>query len=130
MEQRTERASLGQRWRDTRPTKAIAFWVCLGSVVVTMIVGFSWGGWVTGGTAQSMAQAAARHAVVTRLAPICLLQFRADPATDKKLSELKEESHWQRGEYISKHGWATMPGESEPDRNVADECANLLVQTS
>jgi hypothetical protein len=95
-----------------------------------MIVGFSWGGWVTGGKAQSMAEAAARTAVVMRLAPICILQFQADPAKDQKLSELKEESDWRRGEYVSKHGWATMPGEKEPDRRVADECANLLIASN
>lgn len=130
MEQNKQRASLGQRWSEARPTKTAVFWACMAAVVVTMIVGFSWGGWVTGGTARNMAEAAARDAVVTRLAPICVLQFNADPAKDQKLSELKEESTWRRGEYVGKHGWATMPGETEPDGNVADQCANLLMLSS
>jgi len=34
----------------------------------------------------------------------------------------------RRGEYVQKQGWATMPGEKEPDSNVADECARRLVK--
>jgi alpha/beta superfamily hydrolase len=122
-----QRASLGQRWSEARPSKTVVFWACVASVVATMIVGFSWGGWVTGGTAQSRAEAAARDAVAARLAPICVLQFKADPAKDQKLAELKGESTWQRGEFVRKQGWATMPGEKEPDTRIADKCVDLLM---
>jgi hypothetical protein len=47
-----------------------------------------------------------------------------------KLVALKDESSWQRGEYIGKQGWATMPGEQEPDRRVAEMCATLLMPSS
>jgi len=67
--------SLGQRWSGARPTKAVVFWLCVASVVVTMIIGFTWGGWVTGGTAQEMAKTMAEDAVVRRLAPICVVRF-------------------------------------------------------
>ena len=30
-------------------------WAAIGGAILTMIIGFNWGGWVTGGTAQSMA---------------------------------------------------------------------------
>ena len=43
--------SVGQRWSDARPTKTVTFWCCVASAVLTMIIGFGWGGWVTGGTA-------------------------------------------------------------------------------
>ena len=85
-----------------------------------MIVGFSWGGWVTGGTARATAETMAHDAVVTRLAPICVVQSGRDPAKAVKLVALKDESSWQRGEYVGKQGWATMPGEQEPDRRVAE----------
>jgi hypothetical protein len=62
------------------------------------------------------------------LAPICVVQFLQDPEKDKKLKELKDTSSWQRGDYVKKQGWATMPGEKEPDREVADACAGLLVE--
>ncbi|HYT84497.1 MAG TPA: hypothetical protein VEK86_13640 [Gemmatimonadales bacterium] len=95
-----------------------------------MIIGFSWGGWVTGGTARSMAQVTGDEAVVKRLAPICVVRFTQDPSKDQKLKEVKDTDTWQRGDYVKKQGWATMPGEQEPDGRVADECVKLLMLTS
>ncbi|MBI3455049.1 MAG: hypothetical protein HY002_04595 [Candidatus Rokubacteria bacterium] len=129
MEQSRERLSLGRRWSEARPTKTLVFWSCVASVVLTMIIGFSWGGWVTGGTARTMAEAMAQDAVVKRLAPICVVQSGRDPAKAQKLIALKEESTWQRAEYVGKQGWATMPGEQEPDSKVAQACATLLMPT-
>ena len=48
-----DKRSVGQRWSEAKPTKTVAFWCCVASAVLTMIVGFSWGGWVTGGTARA-----------------------------------------------------------------------------
>ena len=120
----------GEPGTETRLTKTVAFWCCVASVVLTMIVGFSWGGWVTGGTARTTAETMAHDAVIARLAPICVLQSGRDPAKAVKLVALKEESSWQRGEYVGKQGWATMPGEKEPDSRVAQACAALLMPTS
>jgi uncharacterized membrane protein YeaQ/YmgE (transglycosylase-associated protein family) len=117
----------GEPGTETRPTKTVAFWCCVASAVLTMIVGFSWGGWVTGGTARITAESMAHQAVVTRLAPICVVQAGRDPTKAVKLVALKDESGWQRGKYVGKQGWATMPGEREPDRRVAEMCATLLM---
>ena len=122
-----QKVSLGQRWDEARPTKTVVFWSWVGSVVLTMIIGFAWGGWVTGGTAQSMAEKMAEDAVVKRLAPMCVIQFKQAPGKDQKLKELKDTSTYQRGEYVEKQGWATMPGEEKPDSKVAEECARLLM---
>lgn len=130
MEASRSTLSVGQRWSAARPTKTVAFWCCMASMVLTMILGFGWGGWVTGGTARETADALARDAVVQRLAPICVVQSGRDPAKGQKLVALKGESTWQRGEYVGKQGWATMPGEQEPDRKVAEACATLLMPTS
>jgi hypothetical protein len=108
----------------------VLFWACTASAVLTMIVGFSWGGWVTGGTARETAATIASDAVVRRLAPICVTQSTRDLGKGQKLAALKDESSWQRGEYVGKQGWATMPGEQEPDRRVAEACATLLMPTS
>jgi hypothetical protein len=130
MDAKRGKVSLGQRWSDARPTKMGVFWCCVASVVLTMIIGFGWGGWVTGGTARQTAEAMARDAVVQRLAPICVVQSGRDPAKAPKLVALKDETAWQRGEFVGKQGWATMPGEQEPDRKVAEACALLLMPTS
>ncbi len=130
MEQHKEKVGFGQRWSEARPTKTIVFWSWVASVVVTMIIGFTWGGWVTGGTARSLAAVMAEDAVVKRLAPICVVQFKKDPGKDQKLKELKGISTWERGDYVKKQGWATMPGGEEPESKVADECARLLMLIS
>jgi hypothetical protein len=121
-----EKPGLGQRWNQARPSKGLVFSSWVGCAVVTMIVGFTWGGWVTGGTARSMAE----ETVVARLAPICVVQFNKDPGKGEKLKELKEAGSWRGGEYVTKQGWATMPGEQEPTHRVAEECARLLMLTA
>ena len=98
----------------------------LGGAIVLAIIGFAWGGWVTGGTAQEMAE----NAVVARLAPICVEQFKQDSGKDQKLIGLKKEDSWKRNVYVEKQGWATMPGEKKPDGKVAERCAEMIVKIS
>ena len=124
------KVSLKERWNDARPTKTVVFWSWIGTVVLTMIIGFAWGGWVTGGTARSMAQTIAEEAVVKRLAPMCVVQFNRDPGKEQKLAVLKGTDSWQREEYVQKQGWATMPGEEKADSKVASECTRLLMLIS
>jgi hypothetical protein len=119
--------SFGERWGKVQPTKTILVWSCLAAIILTMIVGFNWGGWVTGGTAQKMATVAAQTAVVQRLAPICVAQFNLDPAKAQKLTELQATSTYERGKYVTTQGWATMPGEAKPDSKVADACAKQIM---
>jgi hypothetical protein len=117
----------GERWNNARPTKTIVFWIGVAVIILTMIVGFNWGGWVTGGTAQKMGAAMAQDAVVQRLTPICVLQYNQDLGKLQKLREMKALKSYQRDDYIKEQGWATMPGEEKPDNRVADACAKLLV---
>jgi hypothetical protein len=124
MEQKMKKPSFGQWWEEARPKKAFVFWSWVAFIILTMIVGFNWGGWVTGGTAQTMVE----NAIVQRLAPICVDQFNRDPAKDQKLIEFQGVRAYQRDDYVKDQGWATMPGEEKPDSKVADECAKLLVQ--
>ncbi len=113
-------------WAKIKPF----FWTAIGGAIVITILGFSWWGWVTGGTAQQMAAQMAEEAVTERLAKICVYQFGQDPEKDQKLKELKEKSSWERDDYVKEQGWATMPGEDEPDRGAADKCVELLVKSS
>jgi hypothetical protein len=48
-----------------------ALWGAIGGAVALAIIGFSWGGWVTGGSAERTAKTRSEAAVVTALAPIC-----------------------------------------------------------
>lgn len=130
MDQSKRTSTFKEKWADSRPTKTLVFWSWLAICVVTMVIGFTWGGWVTGGTARAMAEARGEDAVVKRLAPMCALQYQDAPNKVQKLKELTEAGAWDRAEYVMKQGWATMPGEKEPERKVADECAKLLVATN
>jgi len=120
--------SFGDKWQDARPSKTAFFWACVASAVVTMIIGFTWGGWVRGATAQSMAEVRAEGAVAKRLAHICVVQSQQDPARDQKLKDLKALSSYDRESYVEKQGWAKMPGEQDTDTKVAEDCAELLTQ--
>lgn len=93
------------------------------------ILGFTWGGWVTGGTARQMASAEARQQVVAALVPICLEQSRLDPQVTESLAALKDANSYQRTDVVMKTGWATMPGENDPNRSVASACAESLAAT-
>jgi hypothetical protein len=126
MEQK-KKVSFKKWWQEARPTKTVVFWSWIASIILTMIVGFAWGGWVTGGTARRLAEEMAEDAVIERLAPICVVQFHQDPEKDQKLEELKKASSYQRRTYVQDQGWATMPGEEEPDRKVVEECVKLLM---
>ena len=55
-------------------------------VVATLIIGFSWGGWVTGGTAKAMAATAETKGQMSVLVPLCVTQFMA---TDGAVAKLK-----------------------------------------
>ena len=94
--------------------------------VALAIVGFSWGGWVTGGTAKQMASDQARLEVVAALVPICMEQSSQDPKVVETLAQLKDTSSYQRSNMLMNAGWATMPGSSDPNRDVARACMDKL----
>ncbi len=100
------------------------FWGAIGGAIIITVIGFKWGGWVTGGTSQVLAE----EAVVDRLTLICVTQFNQDSQKEQKLKELKKTGSWERDSYVEKQGWATMPGEKEPNAEVADECAVRLIE--
>jgi hypothetical protein len=101
-------------------------WGAAGGAVVLAIVGFNWGGWVTNGTAQSMAREVAATAVAERLGTICVAQSNQDKAKGRKLLEMKEKNSWEVGRYIDTQSWAIMPGDQKPESGVADACAKQL----
>ncbi len=107
--------------------KAFVWGIVVGAIVLLIVI-FSAGWVVTGGSAQAKAEEMVEEAVVDHLAPICVTQFQQDPNREERLKELKEKSSWERGDYVKKIGWATMPGAESPARGVADECASRLME--
>jgi hypothetical protein len=100
-----------------------------GGAVVAMIVGFGWGGWTLGSTVEKFAKERAETAVVAVLAPICVDQFRQAANASANLTDLNKFNFaWDRGTFIEKGGWATMPGGEKADPAVAKACAETLVR--
>jgi hypothetical protein len=90
------------------------------------LVGFTFGGWMTAGTAERTAEQRATTAVVTALAPICVSQFRLAGDATTRQEELKKISIYDRQSFVEKAGWATMPGSPNADPGVAKACADLI----
>ena len=97
-------------------------WGLICGGVIAMIVGFSWGGWTTAGTTQTMT----KEAVLASQAAICVAQFMKQPNHEQKLKELGDVSSWQRAEVIEKGGWDKMPGQEKAGYAVARACADGL----
>lgn len=94
--------------------------------IALAVVGFSWGGWMTGGKAETMASDYARTQVIAALVPICIEQSKMDPQVMIKLAALKDANTYKRSQMLMKTGWATMPGSENPDYSVADACMSKL----
>lgn len=95
--------------------------------VATMIVGFSWGGWMLGSSAAKMADSSAKTAVVTAIAPICVQQFQKSTDAATNMAELKKSTTpYQQAAFIEKGGWAMMPGSTAVSSGVSEACAKLL----
>jgi alpha/beta superfamily hydrolase len=94
--------------------------------VALAVIGFSWGGWVTGGTARTMAADQSKAEVVTALSLICIDQSKRDPQLDERVAAIKTASSWNRGDLVLKNGWATMPGTAEGNSQVAKDCADKI----
>lgn len=90
------------------------------------IVGFTWGGWVTGSTAQERAMAMSHDDVVTAMVPVCLDMARTDPDRAAKIESIRDASTYQRRDALMDAGWATPPGTEDPDRDIAQACLASL----
>ena len=103
--------------------------VGIGAVVATLIVGFTWGGWVTGGSALAMSKKSTDQAVAERLGKICAAQAQQADDIQTQLEELKEVAAYNRVKAVMEKPWAVMPGEDKADRAVASVCVNALLKT-
>lgn len=119
---------LRQKWEQFRPTKVLWFWSCVGAIVVALILGFTVGGWVTGGTAREMAQAAREDGRAQLAAAICVDSFVASPKFAANLAALKKEDSWAQDSFISDAGWVTLAGMDEPVDGAAEICAEKLIE--
>jgi hypothetical protein len=105
-----------------------AVWGAITGSVLTMILGFSWMGWVAGGTAERMAVERANAAVVVALTPSCVTRFMQQPNAAVKLKEFQAIDSWKQREFVEAGGWATSSGDKTPNSGVAGACAEQLLK--
>ena len=97
--------------------------------VAIMFVGFYWGGWSLGSTADKMAKERSELAVIAALAPVCADKFRALPDVAAKTIALSKVESWKREEEFPKE-FVTLPGETSPSSALVRACYALLVPKS
>ncbi|MEO3388059.1 hypothetical protein [Mesorhizobium sp. CAU 1741] len=125
--QSNSKQTFNQRLGGYQPSKTMLAWAAAGAAILTMIVGFSWGGWVTGGTSRDLATEAAQVAHMELARDICVERFNAAPGAAASLAELRAiTSNSAKRQFVEAGGWATMPGQTSPDRRGADACATAL----
>ena len=103
---------------ETKGKVKFGVWGLILGAVIAMIIGFAWGGWITGGTAQKMTD----EAVLASQAAICVAQFVKQPNHEEKLKELGKIDSWKRSDFIEKGGWDKMPGQEKAGNTVSRAC--------
>ena len=135
--QQGQNQTLSQRLQQYQASKTVLFWACAGSVIAATIVGFSWGGWVTGGSAIEMAEVSAAQARQELAAVVCVDRFMAAPDAGVQLTVLQEiTTPRAQGKFVEDGGWAIIVPASSPtdykaranDRKAAGLCAEELVK--
>jgi len=94
--------------------------------VATIFVGFNWGGWLLGSTAERMARDRSELAVVTALAPVCADKFRAQPDAEAKTVALSKVEAWNRAGEFPKE-FVTLPGQTYPSSALIYACSRCCL---
>lgn len=121
------KTSIFQRFDTYQPSKTILVWACVATAVATIVVGFNWGGWVTGASSVQTAAAAGKAARGELASAICVERFKAAPDAAGKLMEFKALSDsYKKRQFVEAGGWASMPGQTSVDSNIAESCSAAL----
>lgn len=108
-------------------TKPALYGAIVGGIVVA-VVGFTWGGWVTGGSAAQSATAAADASRADLAAAVCVQNFLAGDNPREALAALQAEtSSFQQRALVEEGGWAVMPDSDVANRQAATLCTRMLM---
>ncbi len=94
----------------------------IGGAIAAIVIGFVWGGWVTGGRAERMEAASAEEAIIQAFTPLCVAKAKRQP---EQLVLLKKESGWNRGNFVIDAGWVDNVSEKYRSE-VAEACASTV----
>ena len=110
-------------------TKPALYGAATGAVALA-IIGFSWGGWVTAGSAQELAANQSATDVAAALTPYCVLQSTTNVNRVAVMADFNEASSYSRRSVVEKAGWATPLGADAANRDLAQACALALTPAS
>ena len=100
-------------------------WGAAAGAAALAVLGFTLGGWMTGGNAEAMSRSGLSRRGCPAPTPICMQRFQVNANAPVRLAELKNiGTSWLRRDYIVNGGWATF-GQERPFE-LADACAEAL----
>jgi hypothetical protein len=105
-----------------------AWWGVVVGALGIVILGFAWGGWVLGSTAERLAKDRADGAVTAVLVPICVERFMGQADAAAKLAAFQNTVSWRQSQLLAHGGWATATGSTAPNTAVARMCAQQLAK--
>ncbi len=103
-------------------------WSAVGGAIALGIVGFTWGGWVTGGKAAEMVRKERQTVLIEILTPICVANFqKAADSADKLAAFKKMSSSYSRELHVRENKWAVYG--KDANSGVIDACAEALYKS-
>jgi hypothetical protein len=107
---------------ETKEKLKFGGWGLVCGAIISMIIGFGWGGWTTAMTTQKMTD----DAILARQSAICVAQFIKQTNYADKFKEFEKVDSWKRSDFIKAGGWDKMPGQTDADWGVAQACSEGL----
>jgi len=98
--------------------------------ILSIVVGFNWGGWVLGSTASKNSAIFADNAVADALAPICADRFQNASDASSNLATFQGQNSYKQTGFIEEGGWASFAGHKTSDRDIATACAAIISQVN
>lgn len=120
------KVSMKERWAGYQPNKKSIYKAVGYSALLTVVLGFTIGGWHTTGGAQELAQ----QSRVDYAAELCADRFMAADITGQNLANLKKvNGRFQRGNVLARGDWVAVPAGASDEfvKQVRGACAERLV---
>ena len=117
---------ISEKWSAFQPSKGALVWTAVGTFVATVAIGFTVGGWVTGGTAQDMARKAADASHADLTASICVENFKGVETARADFEQLGSLRSLQQRSFVQDAVWAQIPGTERIGRDAAARCAERI----
>ena len=90
--------------------------------IARAIIGFNWGGWVTGGTGSKISEKPSILAVGEAVTPYYVAALKVDPLSADVMAKLAAASSYQKRAIVGTVGCATPLGADKPNRALAEPC--------